>query len=281
MSNITTTGKQSFSLTPSNLQEAMQFSEMIANSSLVPNAYKGKPGDVLVAIQMGMEVGLQPMQALQGIAVINGKPAMYGDALIGVVRSSPVCESIQESFDDANQVATCRVKRRGEDWQERSFSRQDAELARLWGKQGPWSQYPKRMMQMRARAWALRDVFPDALQGMAVAEEVRDMTPEKEINPHIEPSAVMTAEKQKSVLSMLKSDIQQQPEPQQQAPEWSDEQEESYQELIGKIQLAESQEQLSALANSLAGLGDMPEGYRQHGVVVYKAKKEELESQSE
>lgn len=281
MSNITTTGKQSFSLTPSNLQEAMQFSEMIANSSLVPSAYKGKPGDVLVAIQMGMEVGLQPMQALQGIAVINGKPAMYGDALIGVVRSSPVCESIQESFDDASQVATCRVKRRGEDWQERSFSRQDAELARLWGKQGPWSQYPKRMMQMRARAWALRDVFPDALQGMAVAEEVRDMTPEKEINPHIEPSAAMTVEKQKSVLSMLKSDAQQQPEPQHQVPEWSDEQEESYQELIGEIQLAESQEQLSALANSLAGLGDMPEGYRQHGVVVYKAKKEELESKSE
>jgi hypothetical protein len=36
-------------------------------------------------------------------------------------------------------------------------------------------QYPKRMRQMRARAFALRDVFPDVLRGLPVAEEVMDM----------------------------------------------------------------------------------------------------------
>lgn len=212
MTALTATGKQSFSLTPTSLQEAMQFSDMIANSNLVPNAYKGKPGDVLVAIQMGMEVGLQPMQALQGIAVINGKPAMYGDALIGVVRNSPVCEAIQEHYDESTQTAICRVKRRGEDWQERTFSRQEAELAKLWGKQGPWTQYPKRMLQMRARAWALRDVFPDALQGMAVAEEVRDMAPEKEINPVQGQPTTKPASKAQAVLARVKANNQ--PEPQ-------------------------------------------------------------------
>lgn len=60
----------------------------------------------------------------------------------------------------------------------------DAAKAGLKGKQGPWTQYPKRMMQMRARSWALRDVFPDVLRGMPVAEEVMDYAPtERDITP--------------------------------------------------------------------------------------------------
>lgn len=279
MTALTTTGKQSFSLTPTSLQEAMQFSDMIANSNLVPNAYKGKPGDVLVAIQMGMEVGLQPMQALQGIAVINGKPAMYGDALIGVVRNSPVCEAIQEHYDEQSQTAICRVKRRGEDWQERTFSRQDAELAKLWGKQGPWSQYPKRMLQMRARAWALRDVFPDALQGMAVAEEVRDMAPEKELNPAPQQQA-KPASKAQAVLQRVRQNQQPEPDPQLE-PQWSDKQVGQYNSLMDRIPLAESQSQLSGLANELKELGGMPEDYRHAALDAYKARKAELEATTE
>lgn len=98
---------------------------------------------------------------------------MWGDAVIALARSSPVCEYIIETQTDF--VATCRVKRRGEPEQERSFSKDDAKAAGLLGKQGPWSQYPKRMMQMRARAFAIRDVFPDVLRGLAVAEEVMDI----------------------------------------------------------------------------------------------------------
>ena len=57
----------------------------------------------------------------------------------------------------------------------------DAKTAGLIGKQGPWTQYPKRMRQMRARAFALRDVFPDVLRGMPVAEELQDMPKEREL----------------------------------------------------------------------------------------------------
>src|SRR3546814_17968193 len=50
----------------------------------------------------------------------------------------------------------------------------DAKKAGRAGKQGPWSQYPQRMLQMRARAWAMRDGFADVLKGIGIAEEVRD-----------------------------------------------------------------------------------------------------------
>ena len=84
MSNITTT-QQGFA--PATLTEAMQFSEMLAKSSMVPRAYQGKAEDVLVAMQWGREIGLAPLQALQNIAVINGKPSVYGDAAMALVQA--------------------------------------------------------------------------------------------------------------------------------------------------------------------------------------------------
>ena len=165
----------SFSLIPKTLQEAMQFSEMICNSSFCPKDFKGKSGDVLVAVQMGGEIGLQPMQAIQNIAVINGRPCVWGDALPALAKSHPHYESRDETFDDQNMTATCTIKRRGEQPQSVSFSQADAKLANLWGKAGPWTTYPKRMLAMRARAWAIRNVFPDALKGIQVAEEVQDI----------------------------------------------------------------------------------------------------------
>ena len=166
--------KQSFSLTPQSLDEAMRFADILSQSDIVPNDFKGNPGNILVAIQWGLELGLQPMQAMQNIAVINGRPTLWGDAVIGIVRSSPVCEYIYETFDEERKAAICRVKRRGEEEQVRSFSWEDARRAGLSERKGPWQQHPKRMMQMRARAFALRDVFPDVLRGMPIAEEVRD-----------------------------------------------------------------------------------------------------------
>lgn len=174
-----------FDLSPRNFEEAWRMAEILANSDLVPKDYKGKPENCLIAMQWGAEVGLKSLQALQGIAVINGRPAMWGDSMIALVRNSPVCEYIAESDD--GHTATCRVKRRGEPEQVRTFSMDDAKRAGLAGKQGPWMQYPQRMRQMRARAFALRDVFPDVLRGLPVAEEVmdlpRELGPVDEVSP--------------------------------------------------------------------------------------------------
>lgn len=162
-----------FDLSPQTFEQALTFSNYLAESDLVPNDFKGKPGNCLIAMQWGSELGLKPLQSLQNLAVINGRPALWGDAVIALVLASPVCEYVTE--DDDGKTAFCRVKRKGGPEQVRSFSMDDAVKAGLAGKQGPWTQYPKRMRQMRARAFALRDVFPDVLRGMPVAEELQDM----------------------------------------------------------------------------------------------------------
>ena len=180
-------------LAPQNMTEAMDFSKMLSQSEMVPKAYQRKPQDILVAVQWGYELGLQPLQALQNIAIINGKPSVYGDAALALVKADPRCAGVAERVegDGDNRTAYCKVKRRyGEEIEETigQFSVADAKRARLWGKQGPWSQYPDRMLQMRARGFAIRDAFPDALKGVITAEEAQDYPTEaKDITPKANP----------------------------------------------------------------------------------------------
>jgi hypothetical protein len=175
------TVRPQFDLSPQTFEQALTFSQYLADSDMVPKDFKGKPGNCLVAIQWGAELGLKPLQALQNLAIINGRPSLWGDAVIALVRSSPVCEYVIETDD--GQTASCKVKRRGEPEQVRTFSMEDAQAAGLAGKQGPWAQYPKRMRQMRARAFALRDVFADVLRGLPVAEELMDTPTERHMGP--------------------------------------------------------------------------------------------------
>lgn len=169
---------QNFNWEPQSFQEALKVAELLASSDLVPKEYRGNSANCFVAMQWGAQLGLKTLQALQNLAVINGRPALWGDTMIALVRGSPLCEYILEERD--GDTAVCRVKRRGEAEQVRTFSIEDAKRAGLWNKQGPWTQYPDRMLQLRARAFALRDVFPDILRGIPMAEEVQDI-PVKEI----------------------------------------------------------------------------------------------------
>ena len=165
-------------LRPNSITELMQFAKMASQSSMVPPSYKNKEADIVLAVQMGSELGLAPMQSLQNIAVINGRPSVWGDAMLALVLQSPLCEGVQERMegDGEGRVAICTAIRRGSPPVQRRFSVIDAKKAKLWGKQGPWTEYEERMLQMRARGFALRDAFPDVLRGMISTEEAADTT---------------------------------------------------------------------------------------------------------
>jgi hypothetical protein len=157
--------------------DAFRFSKMVASSEFAPKDFKGKPESCMLAIQHGSEVGLSPMQSLQSIAVINGRPTIWGDAALALVQSSPVCEYVREYLegDGDNLTAVCEAKRQGYPAPTTvRFSVADAKKAGLWGKTGPWTQYPSRMLQLRARGFALRNAFADALRGLVTAEEAQD-----------------------------------------------------------------------------------------------------------
>jgi len=159
------------------MADALAFSTMVSKTEFAPKDFRGKPEACLLAIQHGSEIGLSPMQSLQSIAVVNGRPTIYGDAALAVCLASVVCEYVTESVDGEGDrmVATCSAQRRGYPAPIVStFSVADAKAAGLWAKGGPWTQYPKRMLAMRARGFALRNAFADVLRGLVTAEEAQD-----------------------------------------------------------------------------------------------------------
>lgn len=178
---------RSMALRPKTFEELMSFAEKLSQSDLVPEGYKGKPGNIIAAVQMGSELGLPPLQSLHSIAVINGRPSLYGDVGLAIVEASGKKQFVKEDWDDASKTARCQAKRKGDpivaDW---TFSMADADRISVWEKGGMiklssramYKNYPRRMCQMRARWFALRDKFPDVLKGLIGAEEAEEISPD-------------------------------------------------------------------------------------------------------
>lgn len=184
-----------------NLGELEDWAKRAADTFMVPKNYRKRPNDILVAVQWGYELGLKPLQALNSIAVINGRPGVFGDAMPGICIASGKLESVREwttgerNADD--YTAHCEVKRRGNPTPfHGQFSIADAKTARLWSPEpkvtrfndngttfqadndSPWHRFPQMMLKWRSRV-AYRDAFPDVLRGLLSVEELRDIAPEE------------------------------------------------------------------------------------------------------
>lgn len=168
-------------IVPQNVDEIFRLASGIAKSGLAPPSM-ATAEKLMVAIMTGLELGLPPMFAINKIAVINGRPSLWGDALPALLWSRGF--KVHERFDGEGMktVATCTVTRPDGEKIERSFSVADAQAAGLWGKQGPWKQYPNRMLQMRARGFAARDGAADVLGGLYLHEEIESSHQSEPIN---------------------------------------------------------------------------------------------------
>lgn len=174
---------------PQDFDQAYRLARIIAASGSAPKSYMMKdPSDlkeylsverIAVAIMHGLEVGLPPMQAVQGIAVINGMPTVYGDARDALVEASGLLEDRLEEHELDEQGLflwwRCTVWRKGRKTPiVQTVTRPQAARAGWLKKQGPWQESPNRMAQQRARGWAYRDAFPDVLKGLVDRDEALD-----------------------------------------------------------------------------------------------------------
>lgn len=172
---------------PQTFDQVFQMADAIIAAEMVPLGLKGKTdketrSKVGICIQKGLEVGFAPVTSLSRISVINGRPCIDCEGAMAKALESGKLEYCKEHFEGQGdeRTAVCILKRRGVDEpMTRKFSVADAKRAGLWGnhKRQPWIQYPQRMLPIRARAWALRDLFSDVLAGLHIMEEVRDIPP--------------------------------------------------------------------------------------------------------
>lgn len=208
---------------PRNLEEAQRYANGLIMAGIVPDAFKhskdvlGPPGSdelvarageinaplVLMGVLKAMELGVAPQTGLSGLLPLNGRFTVWGDLAAGLVQhggqvANQQVTKLGTTFDPETPPAQwpdeygyeVRYWRRDQpDPYIGRFTVRDAKRANLWNnsKRVPWVLYPDRMLFNRARAFALRDGFADALSGLSIAEEVLDTMPPVEESKRIEP----------------------------------------------------------------------------------------------
>ena len=167
------------SMQPTNLSEAKDLAMDLAKSSVIPAEYRGNAPNILATIMFGGEIGLPVIQSLESIATINGRRSVWGDSMLAIVMTHPAYETHDEGIkgEGDNRVGWFMIKRKGQKEYTIEFSVADAKTANLWEKTGSWTTNPNRMLRLRARGFALRDKFPDALKGLVSREEASDYEP--------------------------------------------------------------------------------------------------------
>lgn len=158
------------------LEDQYRLAQYYHKSGLMPRALN-TPEKVLVALQLCHELKLPPMSSIGKICVINQTPSIFGELPLALVMRSGLLVKIKEGqiTNEKGEVigAECFVTRRDFGEVRREFTLEDAKRAGLLSKD-PWKNYTRRMLQFRARTWALRDLFPDVLMGVSVLEYDHD-----------------------------------------------------------------------------------------------------------
>ena len=180
---------------PKSMGDLMQFAEIAAKSKIAP-AGMDTPEKIFVCCVFGAENGLSPMQAMRSIIVVNNMPSWRGDAALALALRSGQMLSYDSGFEGEgeNRAAFFESMRSGWKAPKRTlFTAADAKRAGLWGKAGPWTQYPQRMMRYRALGFHLRDNYPDVLMGITITEEVADMpaAPRAVVNENNRPTPLL------------------------------------------------------------------------------------------
>lgn len=213
-------GGQVVAVVPQSIEEIFRVAKGVVQSGLAPYALTGKTetaeqmqkatSAVAIVIMAGAELGLPPMVALRSFTAINGRPALYGDGLINVVRRSKQAKKIEVGFipgkddelgDDARGFCFAIRADTGEE-KRVEFSVRQAKRAGLWQTEAvvekwnkfekknvkapndsPWFRYPERMLGWRAAGFCLRELFGDVLGGITDDWEAREIGGMVDITP--------------------------------------------------------------------------------------------------
>ncbi len=180
-------GSRPLAIVPRTLEEASHLARAIVASGLAPTRprhARGLPHRHPARARAGAHTAVPPSSASPSSTAGRRCGATAPWLWCAPAASANGCASISRARaprPGAPPVRSSGAARAGPI--ERRFSVQDARRAGLWGRPGPWSQYPQRMLQMRARAFALRDAFADVLGGLYLREELEDADARRALEP--------------------------------------------------------------------------------------------------
>lgn len=198
------------SMAPDAIQARMNYAKALAQSGMIPAHFQRNPANVLVAIETGTALHIPAIQALTGIAVINGRATITADLMSAAVRKAGHRLRVEEKN---GSVTASLIRADDPDFTyTATWDQAKAERAGLWGKKGPWSQYPGQMLRARAITEVCRQGASDALFGMIYSPEEMGATVDKdgrviEAEPGEEPMdapAPITVDQQANIADLVR-----------------------------------------------------------------------------
>ena len=167
--DLTTSSGGGDFLQPEAVNARIQYARALAASNLLPDSYRAQPANVLLAIEYGHALGLEPIAAIQGISVIKGKPTLSADLMAAVVRRAGHKLRVRQS---GMSVTATLIRRDDPDFEYQvTWDQAKAERAGLWGQRGPWTQYAEQMLRSRAITEVCRQGASEALSGAIYAPD--------------------------------------------------------------------------------------------------------------
>jgi hypothetical protein len=164
-------------LEPQTREDVLAYCKQLSESQLVPKSFQGRPADIVIAWRMGLRLGLDEFASMNSLAVINGRPTLWGDSMLGICQARSDWAGMSVTWSGTECTVTVKRRHHSEVCEyQGTFSEAAAKTAGLLGKAGPWTQYPRRMIELRARAFALRAAYADALCGLVSREEMEGVT---------------------------------------------------------------------------------------------------------
>lgn len=164
------------------LTEKVEYAKLLADSGMIPECYRRQPGNVLVAVEYGQALGLDPIVAMSQIVVVKGKASMEAKLMITLARKAGHVVRLEGD----EESATCTIVLADDPGNPRTvtYTKSKAQSAGLWG-QGYWAKDPALMLQYRAASQAIRLHCPEVLAGVSYTPEEAEEIARRNQTSHV------------------------------------------------------------------------------------------------
>lgn len=168
---------------PAMMKQSMQMAKALSQAPMVPNGYRGQPGNCLIAIDYATRMNVSPLTVMQMLDIIQGNPGWRGQAAIALVNNHGRFEPIKfeithnEDWSEFSCFAYAKEKATGQVLKGTTVDHKMAKACGWLDKNGTyWKKMPEQMCQYRAAAYFARAYAPEALMGLYFADEQADIT---------------------------------------------------------------------------------------------------------
>lgn len=144
------------------LTASLDYARKLSASELLPDAYRGKPQNVLVAIEYGRALGVDPIVAMQDISIIKGKPTASAKLMGALVRKAG--HKLRVTWDGTTARAVIIRSDDPEFEHVAEWTMDRAKQAGLTGNQ-TYAKFGANMLKARAISEVARDACPEVLAG--------------------------------------------------------------------------------------------------------------------